>query len=465
MKQSLPPLSIILRIILGVVLAVMLLTATPTAAQDRMVVGYYPEYRHATYPHTAIKFDNITHLAHSFIWPSSDGSGALVVPSGFIYPELIAAAHEADVEVIVALGGAGQTAGFGPAASDPDTRALLVDNIVAFVQDNGYDGVDLDWEGFSDATYKNALIALIQELDAALDSADPELTLSMPLGATNWHGAYDMPAVADNLDWIGIMTYDFHGTWTPHAGHNSPLHHAAGDADHFSLSQSIEYWLERGVPREKMLPGMAFYGQSWQDVTEHMGPRTGPITAMTYAGISELIEDDGWERHWDDDAMVPYLLNPEEEIFVSYDDAESISHKVAYVLEEDLAGAILWEISQDYLPSGDQPLLTAAGLLLQSPVASERDDGLPVQTTLEQSYPNPFTSSTTIPFNVKQTTHVTIEVFDVMGRRIATLVDGVVAAGSHKTVWKAGGRQASGFYIYQMQTGESTQSGSVVLTR
>jgi hypothetical protein len=59
--------------------------------------------------------------------------------------------------------------------------------------------------------------------------------------------------------------------------------------------------------------------------------------SLKYAGISELIEDDGWERHWDDDAMVPYLLNAEEEISVSYVDAESISHKVAYLIEEDLA--------------------------------------------------------------------------------------------------------------------------------
>ena len=461
MKQLLRSLSVIL----AAVLAVVLLTATPTAAQDKMVVGYYPEYRHATYPHTAIKFDNITHLAHSFIWPSSDGSGALVVPAGFIYPELIAAAHDENVEVIVALGGAGHTSGFGPAASDPGTRGLLVENIVDFVQDNGYDGVDLDWEGFSDAAYRNALIALIQELDAALDAVDPELTLSMPLGATNWHGAYDMPAVVGNLDWIGIMTYDFHGTWTPHAGHNSPLHHAVGDADHFSLSQSVEYWLQRGVPREKMLPGMAFYGQRWQDVTEHMGPRTGPITAMTYVGISELIDEEGWERHWDDEAIVPYLLNAEEELFVSYDDEESISHKVEYIIEEDLAGAILWEISQDYLPTGDQPLFTAAGQLLQSPVASERGDGLPSQITLGRSYPNPFASSTTIPFDIKQTIHVRIEVFDVMGKKVATLVDRVVAAGNHRTVWRAGNSQASGFYIYRMQTGENTQSGSVVLTR
>ncbi len=333
-----------------------------------------------------------------------------------------------------------------------------------FVVENDYDGVDLDWEGFSDATYRDALTALIQDLDAALDAADPTLTLSMPLGSTNWHGAYDMPSVVDNLDWIGIMTYDFHGTWTPDAGHNSPLHPSTGDEDHFSLSQSVEFWLGEGVPKEKMLPGMAFYGQQWEDVTELMGPRSGPITAMTFAGIAELDGDEGWERHWDDAAKVPYLLNEDEEIFVSYDDEESITHKVDYIRAEDLAGAVLWEISQDLLPSGEQPLFDAAGELLQAPVARGRDDDLPVRIALEQNYPNPFASTTTIPFEVDRSVHVTIEVYDVLGKRVATLEDGVFAPGRHMAAWDAG-THPSGFYVYRMRAGARTQSGTLMLTK
>ena len=438
--------------------------STSASAQNKMVVGYYPSYRHGTYPSAAIAFDNITHLAHSFIWPNSDGSGDLVVPPGFLYAELIHAAHAEDVRVIVVLGGAGNSSGFGPAASDPDTRGQLVENIVSFVQDHGYDGVDLDWEGFTDATYREALIALIQDLDAALETAGPDLTLSMPLGASNWHGAYDVPPVVDNLDWIGIMTYDFHGTWTPHAGHNSPLHTAEGDAEHSSLSESVDYWLDRGVPRGKLLPGMAFYGQKWEGVTTHLGPVSGPISAMTYADIAELIDAEGWEHHWDDHAMVPYLLNDEDEIFVSYDDEASIRHKVEYILDKDLPGVILWEISQDFLPSGEQPLLATAGELLHRPVASEKDSTLPGQVALEGNYPSPFVSSTTIPFELEQAMHVTIEIFDVLGKEVVTLVDAVLPEGRHTTTWVPSA-QANGFYVYQMRAGASVQSASLMLIR
>ncbi len=448
----------------AVVCAVLVLVTLSAYGQETMVLGYYPSYRHGSYPHTAIKFEHLTHLAHSFIWPDTSGSGALHVPAGFLYPAMIEAAHNAGVKVVIALGGAGNNDGFGPAASDPETRAVLVENIVDFVVDNGYDGVDLDWEGFSNSTYKDALSSLIEDLDAALEAADPALTLSMPLGATNWHGAYDMPRVAEHLDWIAIMTYDLHGSWTTHAGHLSPLYPATGDSDHFSMHQSVDYWMARSVPASKMLAGIPFYGRQWEGVKALHGPTVGAVTALGYAGIEPLVETDGWVRHWDEVARVPYLINEDEERFITYEDPISVAEKVEYVRTRNLQGLILWEISHDYMPTGEQPLLVEAGKLLQDPVAIEDRPVPETDFVFEGNFPNPFSSSTRISFSTAATAHVTIEVFDVLGRRVAILVDEVLPAGRHTANLEAS-HLPSGIYVSRMRTGDVSRSISMLLIR
>ena len=77
------------------------------------IVGYYPDWNKGSYPYNAIPYQNLTHIAHAFLIPNSDGSLGGV--SGFAYPQLVQAAHQNGVKVIVALGGWGGSGGFsGP---------------------------------------------------------------------------------------------------------------------------------------------------------------------------------------------------------------------------------------------------------------------------------------------------------------------------------------------------------------
>jgi hypothetical protein len=74
---------------------------------------------------------------------------------------------------------------------------------------------------------------------------------------------------------------------------------------------------------------------------------------------------------------------------------------------------------------------------------------------LEQNYPNPFNPSTTINYRLAQAGHVTLTVFDILGREVMKLVNGVEDAGSH-TVQLNGTRLASGVYMYKIESGSFT---------
>jgi hypothetical protein len=85
-------------------------------------------------------------------------------------------------------------------------------------------------------------------------------------------------------------------------------------------------------------------------------------------------------------------------------------------------------------------------------VEDEREKPLPVQYALEQNYPNPFNPTTVIQYNLPERSHVTLTVYDVLGRVVSTLVDEVRAAGRHHVVFDGRGL-ASGMYLYRLQAG------------
>ncbi len=89
---------------------------------------------------------------------------------------------------------------------------------------------------------------------------------------------------------------------------------------------------------------------------------------------------------------------------------------------------------------------------------------LPTDYTLNQNYPNPFNPTTNINYTVVSTAHVRLTVYNLLGQKVATLVDGVRPAGSYTLSWDAS-NLASGIYIYRLDAGEKIQSRKMMLVR
>ncbi len=89
---------------------------------------------------------------------------------------------------------------------------------------------------------------------------------------------------------------------------------------------------------------------------------------------------------------------------------------------------------------------------------------LPEQYALAQNYPNPFNPQTTITFGLPEQAHITLEVFNLLGQRISTLVDGIRAAGTHTVVFDAQDLPG-GVYIYRIKTPGFEQSRQLVLLK
>jgi hypothetical protein len=94
---------------------------------------------------------------------------------------------------------------------------------------------------------------------------------------------------------------------------------------------------------------------------------------------------------------------------------------------------------------------------------------LPIELVLHQNFPNPFNPTTTIEFSLPSKAHVELSVFNVEGKRVATLIDRSMAPGRQKVVWRgrnqSGNEVSSGIYFYRLTAGRKTLTRKMVLIR
>lgn len=113
---------------------------------------------------------------------------------------------------------------------------------------------------------------------------------------TSWliSAGYDVPVINRYLDWIAVMTYDYHGQWDKKTGHVAPMfNHEESDNAYFNSNYTINYWIEKGADRKKLVMGMPMYGQSFTltQSSNHglNAPSTGGGTAGEYTKASGFL--------------------------------------------------------------------------------------------------------------------------------------------------------------------------------
>lgn len=101
---------------------------------------------------------------------------------------------------------------------------------------------------------------------------------------------------------------------------------------------------------------------------------------------------------------------------------------------------------------------------LSSGVDDEGGDMVPMEFALHQNYPNPFNPTTHIAFDLPARSFVSLDVYDLLGRRVATLAEGIMESGRHELDWDASGHP-SGMYLYRLKTDGATQTKKMILMK
>ncbi|MDX1934333.1 MAG: glycoside hydrolase family 18 protein [Capsulimonadales bacterium] len=320
----------------------------------RRVLGYYPDWV-TRVPPDRIDYTLFTHLCHAFARTRPDGTLTLPARAG----DLCARARSRGVKTLLSLGGANSNKSLSAIIGDKSAFDRLVDGLVRSVGKEGYDGIDIDWEAHDSAADAEKMNALVTRLR---DTLGREVPLTMAVPASSWGGKwFDVRTLLPCLDFINIMTYDYHGPWSDTSGHNANPYPYPGDGG-ISNTVSIEYWTKtKGFPADKLLLGIPLYGRGF--AVRQLGDRTvkGQRAPHEYVGWQEVdaLLRMGWKRVRDQKAGVPYLVSPRGDEVISYEDTESAREKGAWAKKQGLSGIFFWEITQDHT-DGTHLLVRAA---------------------------------------------------------------------------------------------------------
>ncbi|HPF52121.1 MAG TPA: glycoside hydrolase family 18 protein [Draconibacterium sp.] len=332
-----------------------------------------------------LQLDKLTHLIFSF---SHVVDGKMVFNSeedGKRLEQLVSQKQKyPGLKVMVACGG-WEADGFSDAVLTEESRKIFIESAVELIEKYRLDGLDIDWEyPTSDEAGikarpedKENFTALMKGLRVAMNELDRPLTLTF--AAAGWKGYFnyiELQKVMPLVDYINLMTYDQAGGENQFTAHhtalgkrtlddlkdtplgkqmikqNSELEEGEMAWEPQSVESIVEFCLQQGVPAEKIVVGAAFYGKGWKGVDPVdnglFQPNKGGTRGVNYNNLlKEYINKNGYTRYWDSIAKAPYLYNPADSIFITYDDPESVALKTRFVIDQHLGGIMFWELGGD----------------------------------------------------------------------------------------------------------------------
>ena len=279
-----------------------------TQAQSTKVVGYFPSYRFDL--HRLVDYCMVTHLNLCFANPNSEGN--LHINN---FTEVINSAKQnnPDIIICISLGGGWLSdnvkKNWSNLIDKPANRPAFIEKIVDFVESKNLDGVDFDieWDAVTSG-YSDFVIALNDSLKAH----NKLFTAALP-------ATYRYPLITNEalktFDFINIMAYDATGPWSP----NKPGQHSSYNF----AKQSINFWKNQGVPKEKLVLGVPFYGYNFNDKNN--------VFSFTYATM-----------------VNKNIANADiDQVGKAYYNGRPTIEKKVELASKEVGGIMIWELGQD----------------------------------------------------------------------------------------------------------------------
>jgi chitinase len=364
-------------IVASVLAAIGLLCASIAGGQNAppamKVIGYYADWTAARYPLADIPAARLTHVNYAFakIGPDNrltwNASAAVeqVYPGDCAEPDcphglfnqitLVKRRHP-HLKFLLSVGGWTDSGPFYEMAASEATRDTFAQSCAGFLKSYPqFDGIDIDWEhpvsgGLQPGNPRDArnYVLLLAAIRKAIGAG--QLLTVAAAASPRGIDPLEYADMAGILDWVNVMTYDFH-SGGKRAGFNSALYnHDDPSSPRLNLHDAMQAIAARGMPKDKLVAGVPFYGRGWQGVEspDVWSPGAGTLRVGGYRVIAEtFLKTPGYVRHWDDVAKVPWLYNADKKEWITYEDPQSMRLKGEYIAAQKLAGAMFWELSND----------------------------------------------------------------------------------------------------------------------
>ncbi|XP_028035978.1 mucin-5AC [Bombyx mandarina] len=385
------------------------IATTPVSSNEPRVVCYYTNW--SVYRPGTAKFNpqNInpylcTHLIYAFGGFTKDNTLKPFdkyqdIEKGGYAKFTGLKTYNKNLKTLLAIGGWNEgSSRFSPMVASKERRKEFVRNAIKFLRQNRFDGLDLDWEypAFRDGSkpkdrenYSRLVRELREEFERESEKTGKPrllLTMAVPAGIEYIQKGYDVKTLNRHLDWMNLLSYDYHSAFEPAVNHHAPLYPLEEPNEYsvdteLNIDYTIKFYLENGADRNKLVLGIPTYGRSYTlfntEAVEIGSPADGPGEQgdatrekgyLAYYEICEALkpkskkraidsdeeyseeeeeqEDEEWTvMHPNPNAMGPIAFKGNQ--WVGYDDIDIVRKKAEYVAENGLGGIMFWSIDND----------------------------------------------------------------------------------------------------------------------
>jgi chitinase len=373
---------------------------TTPSSSGLKIIGYYPRYaiEDGFYPKNLISNGTINSLTHiNFAFANIVNNKCASFNTSDDYQRSVSAGNSVsgsadsgsfggtfhqfqelkakypNLKIIVSIGGGSVAPSLIANAASASNRAAFVASCInmyikgnfgsGISQPGIFDGFDIDWEFPQSATDRSNFTGLLSEFRSQLDAIKSGYTLSIAGPNGQWAWQYiDLVTVQKYLTYVNLMTYDYAGPWNNETGLVAPLYRSTNDPSPTDNgSSTVEGYEAAGMPASQLVFGIPFYGYEWTNVPNQdnglFEPGTPANQGATYTAI--VATEPNFTLYRDSVSHSPYLFDGKH--FWTYEDPTSIKFKMTYVLNQQLAGVMIWNLEQD-LSNGTLFSAVASGL-------------------------------------------------------------------------------------------------------
>jgi len=225
----------------------------------------------------------------------------------------------------------------------------FITNIISDLQARGGKGVNIDFEGM---TSGNAapFTAFIQNLSTQLHTQIPGSELSIALYAVDWSNVFDIPNLTPYVDLFIIMGYDYYWSGSTSAGPDDPLYNFETSYNR-TLTRSITFYLAQGMPTNKLLLGLPYYGREWETVGSTIpSATTGNFSASrTFSTILNNANGYYSVPRYDPVSFTPYFSFQVSTAWRQcfWENSYSMKRRYDIVNQRNLGGIGIWALGYD----------------------------------------------------------------------------------------------------------------------
>ena len=302
------------------------------------VIGYLPYWEYDHY--TSLDYNLISQINYFSV--ELDSYGNIVNDHNWNDLYLVDYAHARNVKVKLCATLFGQSE-LVLLLNNSDNRENAINNLLELVLNKNADGIDIDFE-LMPSSQRDNLVLFMSELSEAFHNQleDPIITMATP--AIDWNNAWDYYSLAEIVDGLFVMGYNYFYSGSSTAGPVSPL-----GGYFYDIEYTINDYIQKTEGQiDKIILGLPYYGYDWVVQSDTINSETiGSGVAKFYESVVPLSEDFGYVFDNQSNASWISYQGDSEWNQCWYDDSLSLSHKYQFAIDKDLLGVGIWALGYD----------------------------------------------------------------------------------------------------------------------